>query len=200
MTIALFQRASGRVPRLLCGMLLCALTASAEAGDNLLENPGFEAAGLLGPWKATAGGESKWAPFEPEKSPEAKEGKASLRIPAPPEGDLAIVHQPIPAKALAHETTMHFTMWGRSDAALQLQAVISFNTPEGQRKVRVMHPGNGEWALMETLFDIPRTADLESFNVEIIVRPGSGPVDVDEAQFWHEEIAPQYDLPENADA
>lgn len=113
---------------------------------------------------------------------------------------MAILHQPILRDALIRQSTMRFELWGKAFAPLQLQAAVSFKTPTGQRKVRLMHKGSGDWELMETQFDIPKTADLNSFNVEIIVRPGGlEPAMVDAVKFWHEEIQPQYELPENAD-
>lgn len=171
-------------------------------GENLVENSSFEQSseGGFKPWQATAGGKSKWEPITLTASSDSKDGSVAIIIPSPPEGDLAIVHQPIAGDMLAHESTMRFQLWGKGYASLQLQAIISFNTPGGQRKVRLMHQGSGDWELMETQFDIPKTADLNSFNVEIIVRPGgSEPAMVDDVKFWHEEIQPQYELPENAD-
>ncbi len=189
------------LPGLLTLVMLALPVVANAQGENLVSNGSFEESvnGEFPPWSATAGGVSKWLPFEPGRSADSKDGAMAITIPSPPEGDMAIVHQSIPADALALESTMHFEAWGKSSMPLQLQVSVAFKTSAGPRKVRLMHRGTGDWALLESKFDIPKTADLNSFNVEIIVRPGSDtPAELDGVKLWHEEIKPQYDLPENA--
>lgn len=168
---------------------------------NLLRNGGFEVVqeGQAFGWTTSTGGKSKWHAFPLEAVPDAKEGMQAVRIPAPAPGDLALLFQEVPANSLAHEQTLRLEVWGKAAERQQLQAVVSFKTPEGRQTVRVTHPGDGEWKCLSLLFDLPKSADLNSVNVELLVRSKSGaPVEVDGARLWHEEIAPQYDLPESA--
>lgn len=185
-------------------LCLCAISLAASGADtppNLLSNGGFEVVqdGQAFAWTTSTGGKSKWRSFTLEGVVEAQEGMQAVRIPAPAPGDLALLSQEIPAESLAPEQTLRLEVWGKAEERQQLQAAVSFKTPEGRKKVRVTHPGGGVWKRLSLLFDLPRSADLDSVNVELLVRAkGGAPVEVDGVRLWHEEIAPQYDLPESA--
>jgi hypothetical protein len=183
-----------------CAISLAA-SGAADTAPNLLSNGGFEVVqdGQAFGWTTSTGGKAKWRGFTLEAVAEGKEGMQAVRIPAPESGDLALLFQEVPANSLAHEQTLRLEVWGKAAERQQLQAVVSFKTPEGRRTVRVTHPGDGEWKRMSLLFDLPKNADLNSVNVELLVRSkGGSPVEVDGARLWHEEIAPQYELPESA--
>jgi hypothetical protein len=200
-----FSRIVGIAPVLLVAsfgaLIPFARAHAADTPPSLLRNGGFEVVqdGQAFGWTTSTGGKAKWRSFTLEGVAEAQEGMQAVRIPAPAPGDLALLFQEIPAESLAPEQTLRLEVWGKAAERQQLQAVVSFKTAEGRRTVRVTHPGDGEWKRLSLLFDLPKSADLSTVTVELLVRAkGGSPVEVDGARLWHEEISPQYDLPESA--
>lgn len=170
------------------------------APTNLLANADFEEYASAGPtsWSCTQGSGRDWSEVEVRHSDDAKRGKHSAALPSPAEGELLLFRQRVPAEKLAHEQTYHLKISGKAHAPEHLQVVVSFKADTIEKKVRVTHPGDGAWKLLESKFDLPLNADLGSVEIQVLVRPGSEqPALVDDAQFWHEEIAPKYALPKD---
>ena len=136
---------------------LCA--AAAEKQINLLANGDFEdvTSSRFTGWSCSVGNGSDWDEAALKPSPDAKSGKHAAALPSPPAGDLLLFRQRAPADKLDHEVTLHFELWGKSFAPDQLQVVVSFRQNGAERKVRVTHPGDGNWKFLERKFRWPTT-------------------------------------------
>lgn len=174
--------------------------SAASAKNDLLLNVDFESvtsAGFEG-WNCSQGNGGSWddVPLKPSK--DAKSGKFAAALPSPPDGQLLLFRQRLPAEKLAHETTLRLTFWAKAFTPDQLHVVVAFKCFGLEKKVRATHPGNGEWKDFKVYFDLPASADLGTVELQVLVRPGSDqPALIDDIHFWHEEIAPKYALPKN---
>lgn len=171
-----------------------------KAEKDLLLNEDFEKTTSTGfaDWSCSQGNGSDWKEVALKPDTDAKSGKYAAALPSPPDGQLLLFRQRVPAEKLAHETTLRLTFWGKAYTTDQLHVVVAFKANGEEKKVRATHPGGGEWKEFKVLFDLPISADLGTVELQVLVRPGSDqPALIDNVRFWHEEIAPKYALPKD---
>jgi len=185
------------------GVFLAVMAGPPAAEENLLVNGGFEqwSDGEVAGWRISELNADGWHTVNQRPSDEREEGRLAMTMPTPefePDGFVILV-QPLPAEKIQLGRTMVVELDAKADGANQLHFVIAFDNRGTREKIRLQHPGNDAWEELRWMFDVPPTADPDSFVVEIFNKPGgSKPALVDDAQIYFEEIEPQYELPEKA--
>ncbi|MBX3178019.1 MAG: glycosyltransferase family 39 protein [Candidatus Hydrogenedentes bacterium] len=131
-----------------------------------LRNNGFEAwrDGMPVGWIANEGADAAI-----EREDQGFQGGVGLRL--KPAESPTMLRQSIPVP-LAPGRTLQVQAMGHCETPNNLHLTVRFNGPGFQEERHAVHPGNGQWILMQAEMDIPENADPNSIALEVWRTPG----------------------------